>query len=388
MEGKSGITDSKHALEVLRQSEKRYRLLADNTDDFVSVESVQGKHIYISPSYFRVTGWTPELLRSSNWRARMHPGDLARIQRAKKASRAGQTTIFEHRIRCRDGRWIWVEQHCKPICSEDGKVKQLLLWARDITRRKGVEESLEAATVNLAKRVDERTQELSDSVRQLARKNEQVERLATRLMNAHEEERRRIASGLHDEVGQLLAAIRLKLGALRGVATQTAGRRLISETDHLVMCAVRAIRELTFDLSSPTLYELGLEQAIDELCKHMTRKFGLSFEFRGKLRGAPIPLKLRSMLYHAIRELLLNVVKHAKAKGAKVHMLRREDLIRVTVTDDGKGFNVSGKESSLNRAGGFGLYCIRERLEDVHGHLSIRSKAKGGTLVEIEVPFS
>lgn len=126
--------------EALQRSEEQYRLLAENTEDFVTVLDADEKRIYVSPSYYRVTGWTEAEVLSTPWNARLHPDEIANIQAARAANLAGQSTVMEHRIRCRDGNWIWVESRCKPILGEDGQVKQLLLWAHNVTERKHAEE--------------------------------------------------------------------------------------------------------------------------------------------------------------------------------------------------------------------------------------------------------
>ena len=134
---------------LLRESEERYRLLADNTDDFISLEDVAGNHLYISPSYYRITGWTPEDLAATHWRERMHRDDLPAIERAKQAVVTGEQQVLEHRIRCRNGAWIWVSQHLKPIIGADGKTQQVLLWANIITARKHAEEALRTSEERL-----------------------------------------------------------------------------------------------------------------------------------------------------------------------------------------------------------------------------------------------
>jgi len=134
------ITDSKLAAEALRTSEERYRLLADHMEDFVSLNDTKGNRLYLSPSFFRKTGWTYELLDKVDWRTRLHPDDMALVLRTHAANLKGRTTTIEHRIRCRDGSWIWSETHCKPIRDEKGRVWRLLVTSHDITERKQAEE--------------------------------------------------------------------------------------------------------------------------------------------------------------------------------------------------------------------------------------------------------
>jgi PAS domain S-box-containing protein len=133
------ITQRKEAELALRESEERYRLLADNADDFVSLNDTEGNRLYLSPSYYRITGWTPEDIKATDWRTRVHPEDLPMIEQTRAANLAGQITMIEYRALCRDGSWLWVETRCKPLAGPDGRVQKTLLWSRDITARKQAE---------------------------------------------------------------------------------------------------------------------------------------------------------------------------------------------------------------------------------------------------------
>ncbi|MBI5397201.1 MAG: PAS domain S-box protein, partial [Verrucomicrobia bacterium] len=135
------ITQRKQVEEALRESEERYRILADNTDDIVALNDTGGTRLYVSPSFYRKTGWTPEEVMNTDWRVRVHPEDLPRVESARAANLAGESTMIEYRMRCRDGSWIWLEANCKPIRVPDGKVWRLLVWSHDITQRKLAEDA-------------------------------------------------------------------------------------------------------------------------------------------------------------------------------------------------------------------------------------------------------
>ncbi|MFZ2644427.1 MAG: PAS domain S-box protein [Verrucomicrobiia bacterium] len=161
------ITARKEAEEALRESEARYRLLAENVEDFVTLLDAQENRLYISPSFYRVTGWTPEEVMRTAWDTRLHPDDIPLIKQSRAANRAGQTTFTEHRIRCRDGSWIWVESSCKPIPGPDGQMMQLLIWQHDITERKQAEETIQKLNQTLEQRVRKRTAQLEASNKEL-----------------------------------------------------------------------------------------------------------------------------------------------------------------------------------------------------------------------------
>lgn len=130
------ITPLKEHEERLRQSEERYRFLADNSDNVVALNDVKGRRLYVSPSYYRQTGWTDKELAASDWRTRVHPEDIASVERARNANLRGEATRIEHRVLCRDGSWVWFETHCKPILGSDGKPWRLLVTSHDITERR------------------------------------------------------------------------------------------------------------------------------------------------------------------------------------------------------------------------------------------------------------
>lgn len=138
------ITRLKVAAAEVRTSEARYRLLAEGTEDFVTLFDEHWRRIYNSPSYSRRTGWTAEDLERSDYTARVHPDDLPTIQAMRAQITAGVEMTIEHRIRCQDGSWLWVEQRGKRIAGGEGQAPRYLLTARDITGRRQAELDLRA----------------------------------------------------------------------------------------------------------------------------------------------------------------------------------------------------------------------------------------------------
>ena len=134
------ITRAKESEAALRENEQRFRLLAEGTEDFVTLFDADWQRVFNSPAYCRRTGWTPEDLEASDFTTRVHPDDLATVEQARVKVAAGQAVTYEHRCRCQDGSWIWLETHIKQLPSPEGRM-QYFSTSHDITERKRLTES-------------------------------------------------------------------------------------------------------------------------------------------------------------------------------------------------------------------------------------------------------
>jgi signal transduction histidine kinase len=216
---------------------------------------------------------------------------------------------------------------------------------------------------------------------------EQLRTLVSELSFTEERERRQIAMDLHDYIGQALAITKIKLGALQELTFSPDVSDPLREIRELVEQAIQYSRSLTSELSPPILYELGLEAAIGWLTKQIQKQHGMMIEFENDEQPKPVDDRMRSLLFQCVRELLINVVKHAQAQKAKVIIRRDKDAIVITVQDDGVGFETSEMSSSSERMGGFGLFSIKERLNYLGGNFEIESGREKGTRVAIVVPL-
>jgi len=263
--------------------------------------------------------------------------------------------------------------------------------------RKKAEEALRKAHDELELRVKERTAELSRvnkdlsaeiTERKLAQERiiadqKQLRLLTAELLLTEERERHEIATALHDSLGPILAFSKRELGTLQKSAPPHIAETLKNVSDNISQ-AVKQTRTLTFDLSPPTLYTLGFEIAIEELLERFCQEHKLEYSFQNSDAAKPLTDPVKVLLYRSIREMLINIAKHARAKLVKIVLSRADNDIEVIIEDDGRGFDVSAlKEKSK----GLGLFSVRERLRHIGGKLEIESKRGKGTHVTLTVPL-
>jgi PAS domain S-box-containing protein len=210
--------------------------------------------------------------------------------------------------------------------------------------------------------------------------------LATELSVVEERERRELATFLHDRIGQSLAVLRMRFGDIAERAGKGGLRDRVESMRDLLERAIDETQSLTFQLSPPILYELGLEPALEWLGEHICGEHGLEFEFADDGRAKPLAADVPQLLYRSIRELLINVVKHARATTVALRVERDGDRVRISVADNGVGFEPAG--CSVGREmSRFGLFSVRERMAAVGGTMRIDSTPGRGARVILEAPL-
>jgi signal transduction histidine kinase len=234
-------------------------------------------------------------------------------------------------------------------------------------------EATQRHEAELEERVEERTAQLRS--------------LSSELSLTEQRERRRIAVDLHDHIGQTLAISRIRLDAVQESASSEDASKRLEEIGTFIDQAIGYTRSLTFQLSPPVLYEVGFEAALEWLAEHIQEQYGLSCTFEEDGESRQLDENVRVLLFQAVRELLINVVKHARAHHARISVRREDDHIRITVQDDGVGFDPSELRSHAGSGGGFGLFNIRERLDYLGGELRIDSEPGRATRMILIAPL-
>jgi PAS domain S-box-containing protein len=289
------------------------------------------------------------------------PADIAesRIARGAEVIRSGKPLRFKDE---RAGRYY--DNNIYPVFDDEGKVSAIGIFSGDITDNKQAEE-------------------------RLLKYQEQLKSLASELTLAEERERHRIATDLHDEISQSLFISKMKLEELHKSASDKKTDDTLDEINNSLGRIIASMRSLTFDLSSPILYEFGFEEAVTEwLNEQVEKKHGIATEFEDDGLPKLLDDDIRVIMFRNVRELLINVVKHAHASKVKVSIGKVGDLIRVSVEDDGLGFEPAKAESIVTNKEAFGLFSIRERLEHLGGNLDIDSAPDCGCRITITSPLS
>jgi len=345
------ITDRMRVEEALRRSEQRMNLALQGADLGTWDWNIETDDVTFDDRWAQMLGYTRDEIKAhaDTWRELVHPDDLPYVMETLDRHLKGVTDLYEteHRLRHRSGRWVWVLDKGRVIQHDvDGKPLRACGTHLDITARKQAERSL----------LDYQ---------------QRLRSLASELSLAEERERRRIASGLHDYACQNLVFSKMKLQELRKPLPPP-GANEIAHICHTLDETLESVRSLIFDLSSPTLYKFGLGAALKELLEDKLKsQHGIRYTFHDDGMGKPLAEDVLVLLFQSVRELLINVIKHAQANVVNVDVTRTNGTVQITVSDDGVGFDVAHVLTDPSRQQGFGLFNIKERLDFIGGRLDV-----------------
>jgi PAS domain S-box-containing protein len=354
------VTEQKEAEMALREAQERYRRVLDNISDLVALIDPDGKVVYASPSHEQVLGRAPEELVGKSMFAFENPADVPRSSEAfARALQGERATPLRFRMMGKDGHLVQLEgSGWQPIHDDGGRVIAVMGVSRDVTMRELVEEE--------------------------RRRAEEMHRsLLARLVDAGEEERRRIADDVHDGPIQVLTALQLRLEALSPHVSD-AGATYMDKATEAVRESIRSLRGLMFDLRPRILDREGLVAALRDQARALSEETDTSVRVQGVgLHEEPSAL-MRTVLYRIAQEALTNVRKHAKASRVEIEVETTDAGTRLRVEDDGVGIPGGSRATG----GHLGLAAMRDRAELVGGTFRAVTRPGGGTIVEVVVPGS
>lgn len=388
------ITERKNAEKALKDSEEKYSNLFHYSNDSIFIHDMRGDIIDVNQKVLEQFEYSRiDILPLNIYEIQSDESAEYSREWYKKINEKG-SVHFEATFKNKKDTSFTADVSASLF--QIGNMRVIQSVVRDISERKKAEEEILHHRKQLEDAVKGRTQQLVKAnenlqkeirVRRNAEKklvdyHKQLQSLASQISLIEEREKRRIATELHDCIGQTLALAKIKLGLLSKLAHSAELKSSAKEILHLIEQTIKETRTLTFELSPPILYELGFEQAIKWLIDQIHEKYGIKTTLIDDGSHKPFDSNIRFFLFQAVRELMINITKHAQSDSAKITLDRLKDRLKISVIDYGIGFS-----DAVPRNSGFGLFNIRERMHHINGKFRLSSKPGQGTVVTLEAPF-
>ena len=352
------------SIEKLRETEFRYKTVADFTYGWEYWENPDGTLSYVSPSCERLTGFTAQEYID-------HPGLLSDIildadrdvwkEHRAEARADPEFHEVQFRIRTRAGKVRWIEHACRPINNSAGKFLGFRASNRDITERKKTEADL-------------------------AESREALRMLAGGLLSVQEEEQRRLARELHDDLTQRMAVLAIEAGKLEQQLQSTPGeiREKIGQMKEQMVKLSSDVHDISRQLHPSIIDDLGLRQAIQSECVNFKKREGIAVKYEAKNVPPEIPRDVSVCFFRIVQEGLRNIAKHAKVTEAKVTLAGGDKTISLIIEDAGVGFD----PAQMRGDSGLGLVSMEERSRLIRGEFRVQSKPGQGTVIRVTADIS
>jgi len=366
------MTEHKRIDRVLQESEKKYRLIADNITDVIWTTDMNLRYTYVSPSVMRLRGYSVEELIGQTVEKTLSPASLDVANKilaeelaveSKAQKDLSRVRTLELEVMRKDGSTFWTDMKITFLRDSNGRPVEILGVTRDITDRKLAEDALRES-------------------------RKQLQDLSSRLLTVREADRKRIAQELHDSIGQILTSIKFGVESLasltdEGAATPDVDVEKIRTLVFIAQDGIEEIRKICADLWPSILDDLGIMAAISRLCKEFKIIYSaIQIEQRINVQEDEVPDYLKIVIFRVLQEALNNIARHSKADRVCVSLNKAKDSIELSVEDNGKGFNAKDVfygDSSKRRLGSFNM---KERTELSGGSFVVKSiQGKGTTIL-------
>jgi PAS domain S-box-containing protein len=365
----------------LRHSDEVFRLL---------VESVTDSAIFLLDPAGIVSTWNQGAKRIKGYEAHEIVGQhfrkfyLREAQESRWPERELEIAAKEGRfadegLRVRkDGSTFWANVVITALRNEQGELQGFSKVTRDLTERRALEERGRQLNKELRARVTE----LTESQRLVELRTFELQKLSAELLRVQDEERRRMARALHDDLGQELTALKIELDVLN--TSTEASTRDLAQALELAESALSKVRNMSYLLHPPLLDESGLLPALHWYLEGLKTRGPLKISFDYQPVVFPrLPRELEIAIFRVIQESLTNIYRHSGSEDARIEIRQESDRVKVRIRDFGKGVP---ERVGMGLNSGVGISGMKERVKQLQGDLTV-SRAEPGTLVEASIPI-
>lgn len=362
----SDITERKHAEEALRRSEAQYRRIVETASEGIWTIDQENMISYVNARMASMLGYAVEEMIGKSIFHFMEPAGEEIARQKIQRRREGISEQYDFKFKRKDGTDVWTLLATNPILDDQGQYLGALAMVTDITERKSLEGKLE-------------------------RTNEELRALAGHLQSVREDERIRIAREIHDELGQVLTAVKMDLTMLSrrlGKKNETTGlqkiQQEVSEDINLVDRTIKSIRKIASELRPEVLDAAGLIPALEGHISEFQSRSGIRCSFEPEMEELNLDIATSTGLYRIVQESLTNVARHSGASEIRVQLRQIDGEILLTVSDNGRGFS----EDEISSKKSLGIVGMRERAILLGGEFTISSTAGKGTTLIIRIPIT
>jgi PAS domain S-box-containing protein len=348
------ISERKHQEDILRESEERFRLVADTTPAMIWMSDAEKVSTFFNKAWLDFTGRSMEAELAIGWAEGIHPDDLERcIDTCTQAFDRREPFRMEYRLRRHDGEYRWILDIGVPRFNQDGSFAGFVGSSVDVTESKVAGEVLAG--------------------------------VSRRLIEAQELERTRIAREIHDDIGQRLALLSIEIQQMKEIVPHSVVelRSRIEELEKRTWEISTDAQSLSHELHSSRLEYLGIVSAMKIFCTEFSDKHKVDVAFDNQGDPVTLPPEISLCVFRILQESLHNALKHSGVRRFEVKVQGSPTEIQLTIRDSGAGFDPELARTTQ----GLGLISMRERVKLVNGTISITSRPLSGTEVSVRVPL-
>jgi PAS domain S-box-containing protein len=353
-----------------------FRLLVEGIRDYaIFVLDPDGYVLTWNPGAQALKGYTQEEIIGKHF-STFYPSEAVQSGWPQRelalAQKEGRFADEGWRVR-KDGTSFWASVVISPLYAADGTISGFAKVTQDLTARREAEERVQALNRELRDRVSQ----LDETGKLLELRTLELQKLSGRLLQIQDEERRRIARELHDDLGQQLTLIKMELAKFNGV----------SEVNRLTDIAAATVRNISYLLHPPLLDETGLRAALHWYVEGIAKRSNIEISLTFRPQVFPrLAGDIEATIFRIIQESLTNVCRHANSDSARVEIEKRSESVLVRVRDYGEGLPPEIANRNISSGLGVGVSGMRERVRQFGGDLTI-SRAEPGTLIEARIPL-
>ena len=358
------ITEQRLISDKIEKAEEMYRLLSDNTNDLICLQEPDSRFKYISPSIKNLLGYEQSEFLGRKVFSIVHKDDIERLKDTMNQNTFSSfnSKPFIFRIRHKEGHFVWFEFLSSPVY-KNNEINYFVTTARDVTQSMLAKQEIQEYQTALQK-------------------------MTTEMTLIEENHKKEVASNIHDHLSQSLVISKMKISKMKKDPKLNIINEDLLFIEKHISEVLENSRKITYELSPPVLYQLGIIDALNWLLEDVEATHKIECQVISNTINIKMSDIKSILLYRSIQELIKNTVKYANASLIILEIDKSDLGVNILLKDNGGGFDISILGGFKNQSGsGFGLFAVQERIKNIRGRFAITSKVNKGTIVNIFIPL-